>query len=139
MEKQGHLLGLLIQERRQKQGVTLGELAHASGMTATEVTQYELGEIVPDAGRLVRIARALTVEPIYFCNRDVVYVDEGIEVHPADPLTVTRLSEAELETLLLMQCQFLSRSRRNIAAGQMQVLLADQQREDFARTLNSIL
>ena len=43
MEKQGHLLGLLIQDRRQKRGMSLGELAHASGATATEIEQYELG------------------------------------------------------------------------------------------------
>ena len=139
MEKQGHLLGLLIQERRQKQNMALGELAHASGTTATEIKQYELGKIVPDAGSLVRVARALAVEPAYFCDHDVVCVDEGAEVHPADPLTVTRLSEAELETLLLIQWQFLSRSRRDVAVGQVRALLADQQREDFARILDGIL
>ncbi len=139
MEKQGHLIGPLIQERRRKREMTIGELARASTVTASEMTGYEAGECVPDAAILSRMAGALAVEPAYFWDHDIVYTDEGSEVHPADALTVTRLSDTELETLLLVQWHALSRNRRNLAACQMRVLGADQQRTDFPRILDGIV
>jgi transcriptional regulator with XRE-family HTH domain len=59
-------LGRRIRTLRMDLRMTLKQVEHASGLSATHLSEIERGRTSPTVGALVRLARALEKEPAYF-------------------------------------------------------------------------
>ena len=55
-----------IREERKRRGWTQIDLSYHSRVTASEISKIESGRLIPSAGQIVRIARALGVRPEAF-------------------------------------------------------------------------
>ena len=63
-------LGRRIRKLRLERRMTLKQVEHAAGLSATHLSEIERGRTSPTIGALVRIARALEKETSYFIERD---------------------------------------------------------------------
>ena len=63
-------LGRRIRKLRLERRMTLKQVEHAAGLSATHLSEIERGRTSPTIGALVRIARALDKETSYFIERD---------------------------------------------------------------------
>ena len=63
-------IGLRIREARQKQGLTLEQAAHATGLSASFLSQIERGIINPSINSLKKISQILGVSMVAFFQED---------------------------------------------------------------------
>jgi DNA-binding XRE family transcriptional regulator len=91
-------LGRRIRKLRLERRMTLKQVEHAAGLSATHLSEIERGRTSPTIGALVRIARALDKETSYFIERDerpdVAHVtrEDVPSTSPMKGVTVERLT-----------------------------------------------
>lgn len=56
-------LGSALRDRRQQRGLTVDQLAAASGIDSSNVRSYENGRAMMNVGTLVRLAETLETDP----------------------------------------------------------------------------
>lgn len=105
-------LGFKIREIRQKQGLTVSELAEKAGVSPGLISQIENGYTVPLLDTLEKIAQALGVSISYFfVNREEVYE------------LLSSLNQDTLELLSDPQVQAVLRAVRDLTAGELNFIL----------------
>lgn len=65
-------LGRRIREARLQKGMTLKQLDHLSGFSATHISEIERGKTSPTIGALLRVASALGKEPSFFIEEELL-------------------------------------------------------------------
>lgn len=65
-------LGRRVREARLQRGMTLKQLDHLSGFSATHISEIERGKTSPTIGALLRVAAALGKEPSYFIEEELL-------------------------------------------------------------------
>jgi transcriptional regulator with XRE-family HTH domain len=76
-------LGRAIGGLRERSGLTLGELASATGLSPVRLRELEDGRVDPGFALLARVAKALGVEPAVIFRRAEELGDDGDEPTPA--------------------------------------------------------
>ena len=66
-------LGRRVKLERLSKGMTLKQVADASGMSPTHISEIERGRTSPTVGALLRIARALGKSATYFVEEEEQY------------------------------------------------------------------
>ena len=63
-------LGRRVKLERLSKGMTLKQVADASGMSPTHISEIERGKTSPTLGALIRISKALGKDPSYFIEEE---------------------------------------------------------------------
>jgi transcriptional regulator with XRE-family HTH domain len=108
---QGLSIGFAIRARRRKLGLTLRELAAASGLSAPFISQAERGLTTPSVISLLHLARAMNVEIGHFIDvpkggrtirraNDPEYIELGPKVRHI--VLSGSLDDPKMETLIIL-------------------------------------
>ena len=110
-------VGKRLKEVRREQGMTLKQVAEASGMSPTHISEIERGKTSPTVGALRRIAGALGKETAYF-----------VEDKPLPKVSVVKKEDREAVLLPGVGESFVSAHAltAGIPAGRVDVVLVHE-------------
>lgn len=119
-------LGRRVKLERLSKGMTLKQVADASGMSPTHISEIERGRTSPTVGALLRIARALGKSATYFVEDEEL---PSVSVVRRHERTHHNMTEGDLDVAGL---DFLT---RGIPAGRLRVVeLSDVERSPIQGT-----
>jgi len=109
-------VGRRVKQARRELGMTLKQVATASGMSPTHISEIERGKTSPTVGALRKIAGALRKETAYF-----------VEDEPLPKISVVK-KEDRVEILLPAENEAFVKAKaltRGIPAGRVDVVMID--------------
>jgi transcriptional regulator with XRE-family HTH domain len=95
----GSEIGTKVREARERRGLSMAEVARASGLSPGAVSRIEHGERSPGAATLARLARVLGVEPGRLIGDGGVPAVQGVQIAPGAPATMHSLPPEVAEAI----------------------------------------